>query len=76
MVTEVSVGFDPTAYTVPEGGTAELTIVRIGDAEEPVVVTVTSSDGSAEGIQSIVVVFSTNGLICQIFLQVVLITNH
>ena len=75
MVTEVSVGFDPTAYTVPEGETAELTIVRIGDAEEPVVVTVTSSDGSAEGIQSIVF-FSTNGLICQIFLQVVLITNH
>ena len=47
---EVSVGFDPTSYIVPEGDVANLTIVRIGDAEEPVVVTINTNDGTAEGM--------------------------
>ena len=45
----MSVGFDPTTYQVLEGNPAELIVVRIGDSEEPVVVTVTTSDGTAEG---------------------------
>ena len=47
--TEVSVGFDPTAYTVPEGNSAQLTLVRMGTAEQSFVVTVTTMDGSATG---------------------------
>ena len=45
----VMVGFDPTMYTVLEGEPAVLTLVKVGDTEGPVVVTVTTSDNTAEG---------------------------
>ena len=45
----VSVGFNPTEYMVLEGGSVQLTIERTGDAEEPVVVSVTTSDGNTTG---------------------------
>ena len=45
----VSVGFNPTEYTVLEGGSVQLTIERTGDAEEPVVVSVTTNDGNTTG---------------------------
>ena len=35
----VQVGFDPASYTVLEGNSTELVIVREGDAEVPVTVT-------------------------------------
>ncbi|CAI8024993.1 Extracellular matrix protein FRAS1, partial [Geodia barretti] len=43
----VSVGFNPTEYMVVEGGSVQLTIERIGDAQEPVAVLVTTTDGTA-----------------------------
>lgn len=46
----VSVGFNPVRYDVLEGNPVNLTIVRVGDAEDPVVVTVSTSDGTATGI--------------------------
>ena len=46
----VSVRFNPTQYTVVEGGSVQLTIERIGDAQEPFVVLVTTTDGTATGI--------------------------
>ena len=46
----VFVGFNPTEYMVVEGGSIQLTIERIGDAQEPVAVLVTTTDGTATGI--------------------------
>ena len=45
----VSVGFDPTEYTLLEGGSVQLTIERTGEAEDPVVVSVTTSNGNTTG---------------------------
>ena len=45
----MSVRFNPTTYTTLEGDSSELTIVRMGDAEQSFVVTVTTTDGSATG---------------------------
>ncbi|CAI8024988.1 FRAS1-related extracellular matrix protein 2, partial [Geodia barretti] len=44
---DVSIGFNPTAYMVLEGGSVDLIIERMGDAEDPVVATVLTRDGSA-----------------------------
>ena len=48
----VMVSFDPTSYTVTEGidGTAELMLVRIGNLNREVVVSVTTTSGSAIGM--------------------------
>jgi hypothetical protein len=46
---DVSIGFNPTAYMVQEGGSVELIIERMGDAEVAVVATVSTRDGSATG---------------------------
>ena len=48
----VSVSFDPTAYTVTEGvdATAELMLVRSGDLNREVVVSVSSRPGTAIGM--------------------------
>ena len=48
------VGFNPTSYTVREGSSTELTIMRIGDAEADVEVIVTTSGRTATGQWSIV----------------------
>ena len=53
LLTAVSVGFDPTSYTVLEGNTAELILVRIGDAEQNVAVTVLVNDGTAMGLYTV-----------------------
>ena len=45
----MSVGFDPAMYTVSEGNTVELTLVRRGMAEGPIVITVNTADGTATG---------------------------
>jgi hypothetical protein len=44
---DVSIGFNPTAYMVLEGGSVDLIIERVGDAEVTVVATVLTRDGSA-----------------------------
>ena len=46
----MSAGFDPTSYSVVEGDPAQLNLVRVGDAEQPVVVTIVTNDGTAEGL--------------------------
>ena len=46
----VSVGFDPTRYNVLEGGSTDLVIRRMGDAEGSVVVSVSTSDITTIGI--------------------------
>ena len=58
---EVSVGFDPVNYIVSEGDSTDLTIVRRGDAERPVVVIVTTGGGTATGtciFVSILIIFT------------------
>ena len=47
----VIVSFDPTSYTVTEGidGTAELMLVRSGNLNREVVVSVTTTSGTASG---------------------------
>ena len=45
----MSIGFNPTAYMVLEGGSVDLIIERMGDAEVPVVATVLTRDGNATG---------------------------
>ena len=48
----MSVSFDPTAYTVTEGvdATAELMLVRSGDLNREVVVSVSTRPGTAIGM--------------------------
>ena len=48
----VIVSFDPTSYTVTEGidGTAELMLVRSGNLNEGVAVSVTTESGTAAGM--------------------------
>ena len=48
----VIVSFDPTSYTVTEGidGTAELMLVRSGNLNREVVVSVTTTSGTASGM--------------------------
>ena len=48
----VMVSFDPTSYTVTEGidGTAELMLVRSGNLNREVVVSVTTTSGTAMGM--------------------------
>ena len=48
----VMVSFDPTSYTVTEGidGTAELMLVRSGNLNREVVVSVTTTSGTAIGM--------------------------
>ena len=45
----VQVGFDPASYTVLEGNSTELVIVREGDAEVPVTVTLSTAGLTAVG---------------------------
>ena len=45
----VMIDFNPTSYTVVEGGVAMLRIVKIGDADYPVSVDLSTVDGSAVG---------------------------
>ena len=55
----VTVSFDPTTYTVIEGGegvVANLKLVRSGDLTRTVVVTVTAATGTAIGMNTILVV--------------------
>jgi len=49
---EVTVGFDPTAYTVTEGvdGSVTLRVVKTGSAAIPVTAVVTTQPGSAGGL--------------------------
>ena len=44
---EISVQFNPTSYTVAEGGNIELVVTKTGTADEEVTVTLTTQDGSA-----------------------------
>ena len=46
----MSVGFDPVDNTVSEGDSENLMIVRVGDAEGPVVFRVNTRDGTAIGV--------------------------
>ena len=45
----LTIEFDPTNYTVNEGGVAMLTIVKIGEADYPVSVDLSTVDGSVVG---------------------------
>ena len=45
----LTIEFDPTNYTVNEGGVAMLTIVKIGEADYSVSVNLSTVDGSAVG---------------------------
>ena len=49
-ISDVSIGFNPSSYTVLEGDSEDLIIVRVGDAEVPVVATISTVDGTATGI--------------------------
>ena len=48
----VNVSFDPTSYTVTEGidGTAELMLVRRGNLNREVIVSLTTTSGTAVGM--------------------------
>lgn len=52
MLFSVTVSFDPTSYTVTEGvdATVELILIRSGDLNRVVVVSVTTMEGTADGI--------------------------
>ena len=43
----VVIQFDPVTYTVPEGGSTMLRIVRVGNADIPVSVTISAIVGTA-----------------------------
>ena len=43
----VTINFDPVTYTVTEGGSTMLRIVRVGDADIPVSVSVSTVVGTA-----------------------------
>ena len=45
----IQVGFNPASYTVLEGNSTELVIVREGDAEVPVTVTLSTAGVTAVG---------------------------
>ena len=45
----LTIEFDPTNYTVNEGGVAMLTIVKTGEADYSVSVNLSTVDGSAVG---------------------------
>ena len=45
----LTIEFNRTNYTVNEGGVAMLTIVKIGEADYPVSVDLSTVDGSAVG---------------------------
>ena len=50
----VTVIFDPVEYTVGEGdGKAELILVKMGDIDTPVTVTVETAPGSATGTYAV-----------------------
>ena len=44
---EISVQFNPTSYTVTEGGNIDLVVTKSGEADEEVTVTLTTQDGTA-----------------------------
>ena len=52
LFSECEISFDPTTYSVIEGSTATLTVVKECVAEIPVSVTVNTMDGTAVGMQS------------------------
>ena len=45
----LTIGFGPTNYTVGEGGQAVLRIVKVGEADHPVSVDLSTVDGTAVG---------------------------
>ena len=48
LFSEIVIGFDNTAYTIPEdGGKVEVCVVRIGDLERMAEVILSTMDGSA-----------------------------
>ena len=59
--TPVTVSFDPTSYIVTEGEgeVANLSLVRCGDIGVTFVVTVTTTAGTAKGMQLIYILLST-----------------
>ena len=44
---EIFIHFNPTSYTVTEGGATELVIEKVGTSEVPVTVTLSTHTGSA-----------------------------
>lgn len=60
----MSIGFDPTVYTVPEGDTVNLVIRRTGNAEIYVVGRVDTSDVTATGRVS----STTLSILCYYFI--------
>ena len=47
---EVSVGFDPTTYAIPEGDSDQLVIRKVGETEGPIEILVSTSGGTAAGL--------------------------
>ena len=54
----VSVQFNPTFYTVAEGGSVQLVVQKIGTADEAVTVTLSTQEGTADSMR--IRVFVTN----------------
>ena len=46
----MSVGFDPTTYTVLEGNSEQLVIRKRGETEGPIQILVSTTDGTATGL--------------------------
>ena len=46
----MTIGFVPTTYNVKEGSSVHLGIEKRGDTEEALLGTVTSTDGTAQGL--------------------------
>ena len=47
-VLEIIVQFNPTSYTVTEGGSTQLVVQKIGTAEQSVTVTLSTQEGTAD----------------------------
>ena len=48
MCSDITIQFNPTSYTVTESGTTELIIQKIGTAEGPVTVNLSTQIGTAD----------------------------
>ena len=46
----MSVGFDPTIYTILEGDSGQLVIRKMGETEGPIEILVSTSGGTATGL--------------------------
>ena len=46
----MSVGFDPTIYTILEGDSGQLVIRKMGETEGPIEILVSTSGGAATGL--------------------------